>query len=110
MICLIDSQVRFSVTGSRASAFQKLLIQSVWRVAMMSSKTARTSGLASLYSIKPLVDMRRPRWLTCVSSVRGKISREVQGLEAKLVPFQLNGASYLLLGAAQKAFRTEHSE
>jgi len=27
-----------------------------------------------------------------------------------LVPFQLNGASYLLLGSSQKAFRTEHSE
>src|SRR5207245_6330545 len=45
---------------------------------------ARTSGLASLYSTKPLVVMRRPRWLTCVSSVSGKVSREVYGLEAKL--------------------------
>jgi len=37
MICLIDSHVRFSVAGSCAIAFQKLLIQSVLRVAMMSS-------------------------------------------------------------------------
>src|ERR1017187_5447712 len=43
------SQVRRSVAGSCASAFQKLLIQSVWRVAMISSYTARTSGLASAY-------------------------------------------------------------
>src|SRR5690349_2720336 len=46
MICLMDSQVRLSVAGSCASAFQKLLIQSVFRVAMMSSKTARTSGVS----------------------------------------------------------------
>ena len=37
MICLMLSQVRRSVAGSCASAFQKLLIQSVLRVAMMSS-------------------------------------------------------------------------
>src|SRR5690349_23607744 len=61
MICLIPSQVRFSVSGSCAIAFQKLLIQSVFRVAMMSSYTARTSGLASLYSISPNVDMPIPQ-------------------------------------------------
>src|SRR5258707_12435881 len=61
MICLMLSQVRFRVAGSCAIAFQKLLIQSVFRVAMMSSYTARTSGLASLYSINPSVDMRSPR-------------------------------------------------
>src|SRR5215469_696635 len=49
--CLMLSQVRRSVAGSFASAFQKLLIQSVRRVAMMSSYTARISGLASSYSI-----------------------------------------------------------
>src|ERR1700747_2020773 len=53
MLC----QVRRNVTGSWASAFQKLLIQSVLRVAMMSSYTARTSGLAALYSINPRVAM-----------------------------------------------------
>ena len=37
MICLMLSQVRFSRAGSWAIAFQKLLIQSTWRVAMMSS-------------------------------------------------------------------------
>ena len=37
MICLMSSQVRLSVAGSWAMAFQKLLIQSVLRVAMMSS-------------------------------------------------------------------------
>src|SRR5437763_1094698 len=42
------SQVRRRVAGSLANAFQKLLIQSVLRVALMSSKTARTSGLAAL--------------------------------------------------------------
>src|SRR4029077_16653109 len=61
MICLMLSQVRFSVAGSCAIAFQKLLIQSVLRVAMMSSYTARTSGLASWYSIKPNVDMLIPQ-------------------------------------------------
>src|SRR5437588_12206184 len=56
MICLMLSQVRFSVAGSCAIAFQKLLIQSVFRVAMMSSYTARTSGLASAYSMSPKID------------------------------------------------------
>jgi hypothetical protein len=37
MISLTLCQVRRSVAGSCASAFQKLLIQSVLRVAMMSS-------------------------------------------------------------------------
>ena len=37
MISLMLAQVRRKVTGSCASAFQKLLIQSVLRVAMMSS-------------------------------------------------------------------------
>src|SRR5215472_18380727 len=55
MICLMSCQVRFSVAGSLARAFQKLLIQSVLRVAMMSSYTSRTSGEASLYSMKPRV-------------------------------------------------------
>jgi len=41
-------------------AFQKLLIQSVLRVTMMSSYMARTSGLASLYSMRPKVDMISP--------------------------------------------------
>src|SRR5580698_2442397 len=51
MICLMLSQVRRSVAGSCARVFQKLLIQSVWRVDMISSYTARTAGLASAYSI-----------------------------------------------------------
>ena len=41
------SQVRFRVGGWFASACQKLLIQSVLRVCLMSSNTARTSGLAA---------------------------------------------------------------
>src|ERR1700680_4459324 len=57
MICLMLSHVRLSVAGSCAMAFQKLLIQSVLRVDMMSSYTARTSGLASLYSISLNVAM-----------------------------------------------------
>src|SRR5579871_1794437 len=60
MIALIPSHVRFSVSGSCAIAFQKLLIQSVFRVAMMSSYTG-TSGLASLYSISGNVGMRSPK-------------------------------------------------
>src|SRR5882724_2399524 len=60
MICLMLSQVRLRSAGSWAIAFQKLLIQSVLRVAMMSSKTARTSGLASLYSMRPRVDINSP--------------------------------------------------
>src|SRR6266705_2620882 len=51
MLC----QVRRSVAGSCASACQKLLIQSVLRVAMMSSYMARTSALASLYPMSPKV-------------------------------------------------------
>src|SRR3954463_5521422 len=45
------SQVRRSVRGSWARYFQKLLTSGTPRVALMSSKTARTSGLASAYSI-----------------------------------------------------------
>src|SRR5579863_1998816 len=60
MISLMLRQVLRSVAGSWASAFQKLLIQSVLRVVMMSSYTARTSGLASWYSISPKVAMLRP--------------------------------------------------
>ena len=37
MTSFTDSQVRFSETGSAASAFQKLLTQSTCRVSMMSS-------------------------------------------------------------------------
>ena len=51
MTSLRLSQVRRKVAGSLANTFQKLLIQSVLRVALMSSKTARTSGLAALSSI-----------------------------------------------------------
>src|SRR5215831_4373102 len=61
MICLMLSQVLLSVTGSCAIAFQKLLIQSVFRVAMMSSYTARTSGLAWSYSMNPNVDIPNPQ-------------------------------------------------
>src|SRR5690242_16222025 len=57
MISLTLAHVRRSVTGSCASAFQKLFTQSVLRVAMMSSYTARTSGDASRYSISPKVAM-----------------------------------------------------
>src|SRR5690349_6988052 len=51
MTSLRLSQVRRKVAGSLASAFQKLLIQSVLRDALISSNTARTSGLAALSSI-----------------------------------------------------------
>src|SRR5213078_3327544 len=44
-------QIRRSVGGSCASTFQKLLTQSVFRVAMMSSYTARTGADALAYSI-----------------------------------------------------------
>jgi hypothetical protein len=47
IISLMLSHVRCKTAGSRVIAFQKLLIQSVLRVAMMSSYTARTCGLAS---------------------------------------------------------------
>src|SRR6266852_5536581 len=58
MTCLRLSQVRLSRAGSCAMAFQKLLIQSILRVAMMSSKTARTSGDASWYSMNANVGIR----------------------------------------------------
>src|SRR5215467_9162732 len=70
MICLIDSHVRFRVMGSCANAFQKLLIQSTFRVAMMSSYTARTSGLASLYSINPKIAMKPPEAHQHLSNLR----------------------------------------
>src|SRR4029077_4147066 len=73
MICLMLSQVRFSVAGSCAMAFQKLLIQSVLRVAMMSSYTARTSALASLYSISLNVAIESPG---CLNVRLAKISRK----------------------------------
>src|SRR5262249_25427357 len=53
------AQMRRSVTGSWARTFQKLFTQSVLRVAMMSSYTARTSADASAYSIgRRLTDIR----------------------------------------------------
>src|SRR5581483_3472689 len=51
------SQVRLSVLGSRARYFQKLLTSGTLRVFLMSSKTARTCGEASAYSIGGGVDM-----------------------------------------------------
>src|SRR5689334_8497109 len=57
MISLVSSHTRFSRTGSCASAFQKFVTLSILRVAIMSSYTARTSGLAFSYSINPRVDM-----------------------------------------------------
>src|SRR5262245_40618867 len=51
MISFTLSHVRRRVGGWLASAFQKLLIRSVLRVAMRSSSTARTSPLDSAYSI-----------------------------------------------------------
>src|SRR5947208_3919353 len=55
MTSLTLSQVRRRVAGSLASPFQKLLIQSTFRVLRMSSNTARTSGLAALSSISGTV-------------------------------------------------------
>src|SRR5215475_2905704 len=57
MISLVSSQVRFRRTGSWARAFQKFVTLSILRVALMSSYTARTAGLALSYSMKPRVDM-----------------------------------------------------
>src|ERR1017187_8514699 len=72
MICLVSSQVRFNSSGSCAIAFQKLLIESVLRVAMMSSYTALTSGLASLYSMKPNVDMHPPERFQAFAAVEDR--------------------------------------
>ena len=52
--CRRLSQVRRSVTGSFASAFQKLLTSSTPRDSLISSKTARTSAEASAYSISAM--------------------------------------------------------
>src|SRR5439155_13884398 len=49
--CLMLLQIRRNVGGSCARTFQKLLTQSVFRVAMMSSYTARTGADALAYSI-----------------------------------------------------------
>src|SRR5205085_12208151 len=54
------SQVRRRVAGSLANAFQKLLIQSVLRVALMSSKTARTSAVAAFSSISGTAGISLP--------------------------------------------------
>src|ERR1019366_3376839 len=69
MICLTSFHVRCNSAGSWAIAFQKLLIDSVLRVAMMSSYTALTSGLASLYSMKPNVDMCPPERFQALTAV-----------------------------------------
>src|SRR5262249_60895383 len=55
MISFMLSQVRLSVTGSRARYFQKLFTSGTLRVFFMSSYTARTCGDASLYSIGGVV-------------------------------------------------------
>src|SRR5689334_17499473 len=47
MIALACSQMRFSVAGSFASARQKLLMNSVLRVARISSNTAFTAGIVA---------------------------------------------------------------
>src|SRR5215207_9283446 len=60
MTSLRLSQVRFKVAGWLASAFQKLLIQSVSRVFLMSSNTARTSAPAALSSISGTVGISLP--------------------------------------------------
>src|ERR1700692_3466048 len=76
MTCLMLSQVRFKVAGSWAIAFQKLLIQSVLRVVMMSSYTARTSGLASAYSISLKVAMVSPRDLQTLAGMEASANSE----------------------------------
>src|ERR1700704_5624405 len=72
MMLFVSSHVRFSRTGSCASAFQKFVTLSVLRVAMMSSYTARTSGLAFSYSMNPRVDMHLLKSLLqiCLPAVR----------------------------------------
>src|SRR5947209_4623726 len=80
MICLMLSHVRFSVAGSCAIAFQKLLIQSVFRVAIMSSYTARTSALASLYSISLNVAIACPLgFLLAKLTGSGSFGQRVRG-------------------------------
>ena len=55
------SQVRRRVGGWFAKACQKLLIQSVLRVLLMSSNTARTSALAAFSSISGTVAIATSR-------------------------------------------------
>src|SRR5262245_12371341 len=75
MISLVSSQVRFRRTGSWARAFQKFVTLSILRVALMSSYTARTSGLAFSYSMKPRVDMMSAPKVDCERSPESQRNR-----------------------------------
>ena len=57
----VTNNCRYCIASHGASTFQKLLTQSVLRVAMMSSYTARTRGEASAYSINPTLMAGSPR-------------------------------------------------
>src|ERR1035437_9651307 len=80
MMCLTSFHVRCNSAGSWAIAFQKLLIESVLRVAMMSSYTALTSGLASLYSMKPNVAMCPPESAMVVLNATNYLGKAGQGV------------------------------
>src|SRR5215467_1343367 len=81
MISLVSSQVRFRRTGSWARAFQKFVTLSILRVALMSSYTARTAGLALSYSMKPRVDMMSAPKVDCERSPESRgIATESHGI------------------------------
>src|ERR1700704_1231944 len=77
------SHVRASVGGWLASAFQKLFTRSVFRVAMMSSKTARTAALASPYSISFTVAIIPPRFVISVGYTVGRRGVSDRGRPAR---------------------------
>src|SRR5258708_38177604 len=86
MISLMLCQVRHSVAGSCASACQKLLIQSVLRVAIMSSYMARTSALASSSLTSPKVAMPPPTGKSNTLSGTICVMRKIIPLVLMLAP------------------------
>src|SRR5215213_8610814 len=79
------SQIRRRVGGWLASAFQKLLIQSVLRVCLMSSNTTRTSGLAAFSSINGTVGIPLSPGLAA-RDLAGQPAGQEQRQHAKVAP------------------------
>src|SRR5215469_845649 len=112
MISLVSSQVRFRRTGSWARAFQKFVTLSILRVALMSSYTARTAGLALSYSMKPRVDMMSaPRVDSKDRRNRNGIARNRAGSgtasETSKLHFNWAAVAFLLCAYRFRRFRCD---
>src|SRR5438552_9725210 len=100
MTCLTLSQVRRRSGGWLASAFQKLLTASVFRVAMMSSYTARTSPVASAYSMSLTVAISTPSCQSCLprgaASAREELEQQSVDLRRVFVVRPVAGAGHAM--------------